>query len=154
VAGVMNRPAQVIASSLALFVLAAGMSAQKQTPAKATVPPKQASSPRAFGESYDTLLPEQKRLVDDFVRRYNQTTGSKLVPEQAYDRARVSVRTTFDAVTHALLSTKLTNAEGQSLGLAIDLVDAMDQVLGEEAGAGGDRQFRMYSCRDTLWLGL
>jgi len=26
-------------------------------------------------------LPEQKRLVDDFVRRYNQTAGSKLVPE-------------------------------------------------------------------------
>ena len=82
--------------------------------------------------------------MDDFVRRYNQTTGSKLVPEQAYNGARVSVRTTFDAVTHALLSTKLTNEKGQSLGSAIDLVDALDQVLGEEAGAGGDRQFRMY----------
>jgi hypothetical protein len=134
----------VIGSSLALLVLAAGVSAQKQTPAKATAPQKQASSQRAFGESYATLLPEQKRLLDDFVRRYNQTTGNKLVPEQAYDGARVSVRTTFDAVTHALLSTKMTNEKGQSLGLAIDLVDAMDQVLGEEAGAGGDRQFRMY----------
>ena len=70
--------------------------------------------------------------------------GSTLDPEQAYNGARVSVRTTFDAVTHALLSTKLTNEKGQSLGRAIDLVDALDQVLGEEAGAGGDRQFRMY----------
>ena len=140
----MIRPIQVIGSSLAVFLLAAGMSAQKQTSAKATAPEKQSTTPRVFGQSYATLLPEQKRLLDDFVRRYNQTTGSKLSPEQAYDGARVSVRTTFDAVTHALLSTKLTNEKGQSLGLAIDLVDALDQVLGEEAGAGGDRQFRMY----------
>jgi len=140
----MNRRVQAISSSLVVLVLAAGLSAQKQTQAKASSPQKQTTSPHAFGESYATLLPEQKRLLDDFVRRYNQTTGSKLNPEQAYNGARVSVRTTFDAVTHALLSTKLTNEKGQSLGLAIDLIDALDQVLGEEAGAGGDRQFRMY----------
>ena len=140
----MNRPVQAIISSVIVLILAAGMSAQKQTQAKTNTPQKQASSPRAFGESYATLLPEQKRLLDDFVRRYNQTTGSKLDPEQAYDGARVSVRTTFDAVTHALLSTKLTNEKGQSRGPAIGLVEALDQVLGEEAGAGGDRQFRMY----------
>jgi hypothetical protein len=39
---------------------------------------------------------------------------------------------------------KMTNEKGQSLELALDLVDAMDEVMGEEAGAGGDRQFRMY----------
>ena len=82
--------------------------------------------------------------MDDFVRRHNQTTVNKLVPRQAYDGARVSVRTTFDAVTHALLSTKLTCEKGQSLGRAIDLVDTLEQMLGEEAGAGGDRQFRVY----------
>jgi hypothetical protein len=101
----MNRSAQAISFSLVILVLVAGMSAQKQTQAKTTAPQKQASSPHVFGESYAMLLPEQKRLLDDFVRRYNQTTGSKLNPEQAYNGARVSVRTTFDAVTHALLST-------------------------------------------------
>jgi hypothetical protein len=140
----MDRSVQAISFSLVVLLLAAGMSAQKQTQAKTTTQQKQASSPHAFGESYATLLPEQKRLLDDFVQRYNQTTGSKLNPEQAYNGARVSVRTTFDAITHALLSTKLTNEKGQSLGLAIDVVEALDQVLGEEAGAGGDRQFRMY----------
>src|SRR6516162_2691922 len=105
----MNRRVQAISSSLVVLVLAAGLSAQKQTQAKASSPQKQTTSPHAFGESYATLLPEQKRLLDDFVRRYNQTTDSKLNPEQAYNGARVSVRTTFDAVTHALLSTKLTN---------------------------------------------
>jgi hypothetical protein len=134
----------MIALSLVIVGLAAGSAAQNKTPGNVTSSEKRTTSPHAFGASYATLLPEQKRLVDDFVRRYNQTTDSKLTPEQAYNGARVSVRTTFDAVTHALFSTKLTNEKGQSLGLAIDLVEALDQVLGEEPGAGGDRQFRMY----------
>ena len=83
-------------------------------------------------------------LVDDFIRRYNATTGSNLVPEQAYDNARLSVRTTFDAVTHALLNAKMTDAQGKSLGRAIDLVEAIDEVMGEQSGVGGDRQFRLY----------
>src|SRR5215472_17228738 len=140
----MNCVAQMIALSFVVAGLAGGSAAQGSKSTKATTPQPKATSPHTFGESYGTLLPEQKRLLDDFVRRYNQTTGSKLNPEQAYDGARISVRTTFDAVTHTLLSTKLTNEKGQNLGLAIDLVEALDQVLGEEAGAGGDRQFRMY----------
>jgi hypothetical protein len=140
----MNCLVQLIILSLVVAGLAGDSAAQKQTPTKATSPNEQANSPHAFGESYTTLLPEQKRLLVDFVRRYDQTTGSKLDPEQAYNGARVSVRTTFDAVTHALLSTQLTNEKGQSLGRPIDLVEAMDQVLGEEEGAGGDREFRMY----------
>jgi len=56
----------------------------------------------------------------------------------------MSVRTTFDAVTHALLRAQLTDAEGKDLGSAIDLVDGIDEIMGEDAGAGGDRQFRLY----------
>ena len=140
----MNQPIQVIGLSLAVFLLAAGLSAQKQTPAKPPAPEEQSTSTRAFGQSYATLLPEQKKLLDDFIQRYNETTGSKATPQEAYDNARLSVRTTFDAVTHALLSTNLANENGQSLGRAFDLVDAMDEVMGEEAGTGGDQQFRMY----------
>ena len=97
-----------------------------------------------LGKSYASLRPEQKQLVDDFIRRYTATTGSNLVPEQSYDNARLSVRTTFDAVTHALLNAKLTDATGKSLGRAIDLVEAVDEVLGEESGVGNDRQYRLY----------
>jgi hypothetical protein len=140
----MNSVIRMIALGLLALGLGSASAAQQQQSAKATTPQPKSSSPRAFGQSYATLLPQQKRLLDDFVRKYNQTTGSKLNPQQAYDGARVSVRTTFDAITHALVSTKLTNEKGRSLGLAIDLVEAVDQVLGEEAGAGGDRQFRMY----------
>ena len=111
---------------------------------KATSPPKQASSDQEIGKSYSKLQPEQKRLVDDYVSHYNQTTGSKLVPQETYDNARLSIRTTFDAVTHALSKTKLTDAKGKSLGRAIDLVGSVDEVMGEESGVGGDRQFRIY----------
>ena len=97
-----------------------------------------------LGKSYASLRPEQKQLVDDFIQRYNATTGSKLVAEQAYNNGRLSVRTTFDAVTHALLNAKLTDAAGKSLGRAIDLVDAVDEVLGAESGVSNDRQFRLY----------
>ena len=111
---------------------------------KAAPPKKTKSETLELGKSYASLRPEQKQLVDDFIRRYNATTGSKLVPEEAYDSARLSVRTTFDAVTHALLNAKMTDATGKSLGRAIDLVEAVDEVMGEQSGVGGDRQFRLY----------
>ncbi len=79
-----------------------------------------------------------------FIRSYNATTGSALVPQQVYDSARLSIRTTFDAVTHALINAQMTDSQGKSLGRAIDLVNAVDQVMGEESGAGGDQQFRLY----------
>jgi hypothetical protein len=139
----MNCRIQLISLGLAIFVLA-GASAQKQTSRKAPAAQSQTGDTRVFGQSYATLRPEQKNFINDFVRRYNQTMGSEFVPEQLYDGARMSVRTTFDAVTHALLTTKLTNDKGQSLCRAIDLVDAIDDVMGEEAGVRGDRQFRMY----------
>jgi len=97
-----------------------------------------------LGRSYAELRPEQVRLIDNFISSYNATTGSALVPQQVYDGARLSIRTTFDAVTHALLNAQMTDAQGKSLGNAIDLVAAVDQVMGEESGAGGDMQFRLY----------
>jgi hypothetical protein len=111
---------------------------------KATSAPTDATAREEIGKSYSKLAPEQKRLVDDYVSHYNQATESKIVPNEAYDNARLSMRTTFDAVTHALLKANLTDANGKSLGRAIDLVDAIDEVMGEQSGVGGDRQFRIY----------
>ena len=111
---------------------------------KAPAAQNRTSDTRVSGQAYATLRTEQKHLVDDYVRRINQVTGSQMLSEQVYDAARMSLRTTFDACTHALLTTKLTNDKGQNLGSALDLVDAVDDVLGEEPGQRGDRQFRMY----------
>jgi hypothetical protein len=117
---------------------------QSQQNEKAATSEKPKAETLELGRSYAELRPEQVHLIDSFIRSYNATTGSALVPQQVYDDARLSIRTTFDAVTHALLNAKLTDSQGKSLGRAIDLVDAVDQVMGEESGASGDQQFRLY----------
>lgn len=118
--------------------------AEQQKPNPSSASETRDEVPRVFGESYAALRPEQKKLVDEFVHSYNETTGNTATPAQTYDGARISVRTTFDAVTHALLKTQITNEEGRNLGTAIDLIEGLDDVAGEEDGVGGDRQFRMY----------
>ena len=58
-----------------------------------------ATTQKRTESNYGMLRLEQKKLVDDYVQRYNSTTRSKISPQDAYDNARMSVRTTFDAVT-------------------------------------------------------
>ncbi len=139
----MKRNRSAFSVGLAI-VVAANLAIGQVQPDPKKKAPKDENSSQEIGKSYSKLLPEQKSLVDDYIRHYNQTTGSKLVPQEAYDNARLSVRTTFDAVTHALLKAKLTDGNRKNLGCAIDLVDAVDEVMGEESTAGGDRQFRIY----------
>ena len=108
-----------------------------------------------FGGTYDLLEPAQRRLIDDWVRRFNEVTGRETPPDILYNLIRISTRTTFDAVTDALITTALTDESGQSLGTALDLVDYMETVQGKIRGERGDRQFRMYavlkpSARKTL----
>jgi hypothetical protein len=142
----MKLMARLIVLIVFLLVAMELVSAQTQTnQKKAAALQKPKSATLELGKSYAALRPEQKRLVDDYIRHYNATTGSDLVVEQAYDNARLSIRATFDAVTHALLNAEITDANGKSLGRAIDLVDAVDQVMGEEAGVRGDLQFRLYA---------
>jgi hypothetical protein len=100
---------------------------------------------RKFGGSFQELRPEQQRLVVDTVSRFNSSTGQSLNPELVYDGARVSVRSTFEAVTQALLNTKLTSESGDPLGNALELVDVVEDVAGEVSGARGDQQFRIYA---------
>ncbi len=140
----ISTRALTIPLTLTMFVATTLASGQTNPNKKKTESPKDGNSSPEIGKSYSNLQPEQKRLVDDYVSHYNQTTGSNVVPQEAYDNARLSVRTTFDAVTHALLKAKLTDLHGKDLGCAIDLVDAVEEVMGEESAVGGDRQFRVY----------
>src|SRR6516162_4560019 len=65
-----------------------GSSASQASKNKKAPPKTEETSTHQFGQSYSTLRPEQKKLIDDLVRRYNQTTGSKIVAEEGYDAAR------------------------------------------------------------------
>jgi hypothetical protein len=98
-----------------------------------------------FGGAYAVLDERRRQLIDDWVARFVKTTGVSVEAGPFYDElVGVSAKTTFDAVTHALMTTRLTDQSGASLGDVLELVERVDSVRGEIAGARGDRQFRMY----------
>lgn len=104
----------------------------------------QTRAPESFGGNFETLRPEQQRLVAEWVGEYNRVTGKSVTPAEEYERMSPSTRTTFEAVTHALVTTKLTADNGKSLGTAIDLVQMVEAVHGEIPDARGDHQYRIY----------
>jgi hypothetical protein len=90
------------------------------------------------------LQPEQKALIERWTREVGNIVGTRPDPQTSYDQLPLSSRTTFEAVTHALLRTKLTDSKGRSLGRAIDLVDIVERIAGRVDGVRGDHQFRVY----------
>ena len=111
---------------------------------KATSSKTAVAKPESYGGSYATLLPAQKRLIDGYFHRASEALGKPIEPETAYDNLRLSVRSTFDAVTHALSRQQLTGKDDKKYGTALDLVEIVEGVAGERKGAGGDEQFRLY----------
>ena len=97
-----------------------------------------------FAGKYAELTPRQKALIDDLVRRYNEFTGDALEPSEDYDRARLSERTTYEAVTHALAKSTLTDQNGDPLGSPLDLIDHLEAIQGKVEGGRSDQQFRLY----------
>jgi len=100
---------------------------------------------QSFGSGWEDLAPPQQALLRDWIRRYSEVTGEKVDPLAAFERAPVSVRTTYDAVTNALLTTPLTGENGDSLGTALDLISSLETVRGRVEGGRGDVQFRVYA---------
>ena len=104
--------------------------------------------PLQFGGAYSGLGERRQRLVDDWLARLKNTTGQKLEPAPFYDEIlAVSSKTTFDAVTHALMTTPLTDATGAKLaGLpdTLALIEHVESISGQIPGASGDHQFRIY----------
>jgi hypothetical protein len=99
----------------------------------------------SFAGSYSLLRPEQASLVDDWARRITQAAGRTIDPVAAYDSLPLSQRTTFNAVTHALMRTTLTSADGRALApTALGIVAKVDAVHGSIPDARGDLQFRLY----------
>jgi hypothetical protein len=99
-----------------------------------------------FGGAYAGLDERRQQLINDWISRFVKTTGQAVQPGPFYDDiVPLSAKTTFDAVTHALMTTRLTDRDGASLGDALGLVERVEAVRGEVAGARGDGQFRMYA---------
>ena len=84
-----------------------------------------------FGGKYAELDERRQKLVDGWVVRLEKTTGQKIEPASLYDDiVSLSSKTTFVAVTHALMTTRLTDKAGAELGDALTLVERIDVVRG------------------------
>jgi len=94
--------------------------------------------------NYKDLTSRQRELFASYLADYNKKTGFAVTPEAAYDGLSTSERTTFDAITHALSRSQLTDADGKPLGTAIDLVVGIERIAGQYYGRQGDEQFRVY----------
>jgi len=127
------RRASRIAAIVLLSAVAGGLIFAQQTPQR-------------FGGAYSELDERRQQLVGDWVARFTIVTGRNLEARAFYDDIlTLSTKTTFDAVTHALMTTVLTDASGQKLGDGLALIERVDSVKGEVPGSSGDRQFRMYA---------
>ncbi len=105
----------------------------------------QAPAPSKFGGSYSALDARRKKLVEDWVRRFNELSGQKAQAEPFYDSTmKLSSKTTFDAVTNALMTTPLTSAAGEKFGDALDVIERVESVRGHIFKASSDHQFRIY----------
>lgn len=130
---------------VALLVPGSALAAHAQSstqPQPAATAPKPATLPQ-FGGTYEALKPVQKKLLDEWYADYNKLTGDHASPTE-YNQYSLSTRTTYEAVTHALMTTQLTDKSGKPMGTAIDLVQAIENINGKVTRSRGDLQFRMY----------
>ena len=125
----------------------------REWPGRLLVDPRIVARP--VRNRYVELDADRQRLFDTYARELNVKLGENLSPEERFRALSVSEQTTFDAVTHALLQSTLTDEARQPLGRALDLVTGLDRIAGEQSGRGTDQQFRIYvtlrpDARDVL----
>src|SRR4029077_2504694 len=88
--------------------------------------------PQRFGGGYAELDARRQLLVADWVKRFVKVTGQNMEAGSFYDEMlSLSTKTTYDAVTHALVTTPLTDASGQKFGDGLAIIERVDTVKGE-----------------------
>ncbi len=93
---------------------------------------------------YVQMKERSRLLFDKWSNAKNMGEGRTITPRERFEAMPVSRRSTFAAATNALLYTRLTDPKGRPLGFAIDLVDSLEEIAGQEIGKGSDEQFRLY----------
>jgi hypothetical protein len=114
----------------------------RQWPGKRIADPAQEVDTGISG--FEDLEPRQKQILEGYTAAFNQRSGRNLSTQEYFDSMTVSERSTYDAVTHALMNSRLTDQEGNELGNALDLVEVIERIAGQYYGRGGDQQFRLY----------
>jgi hypothetical protein len=95
--------------------------------------------------NYQRLKGRQVALFDQWAAEHNKQNGTDLNPAIVYSSLTISQRSTFEAVTHALSRSRLTDDGSRPLRQsALELVTAVNEIAGQVKGLGGDHQFRLY----------
>ncbi len=95
--------------------------------------------------AYKRLKGRQVTLFDQWSAEQNKKDGTNLHSATLYASLTPSQRSTYEAVTHALSRSRLTDDGGRPLRpSALDLVTTIDAIAGQVKGARGDVQFRLY----------
>src|SRR5215469_795620 len=129
-------------TALALL-LAATLNGQKLNVQSVNSQSQADTAPQKFHGTYEELSPTQRKLIDEWYAEYNRMTHDNSQPTD-YNQFSMSTRTTFEAVTHALMTTELTDKSGKSMGSALGLVQSIEAINGKVPRARGDLQFRIY----------
>lgn len=96
--------------------------------------------PDTAAQAWTRLGADQRRLVEVMAQEACGECGGAAY----YATWPVSRQTTFEAATHGLRETRLTDASGREIGRALDMIARVERVAGEEKGRRGDEQFRLY----------
>ena len=111
-------------------------------PGKVIAPP--APAPRIDRRLYADLTERQQSLFAEYIDGYNIARGSRYTPEEGFNQLTLSEQTTFYAVTHALMQSRLTDSRNTSLGTALDRLASVERIAGQYQGLPGDQQFRLF----------
>ena len=96
-------------------------------------------------EQYELMKPKPKALFDKWAAGQNSVEGKTLSPAERFVNLPVSRRSSFAALSNALLNSRMTDpSTGQLYGFAIDLIDEIETIAGQEEGKRSDEQFRLY----------
>lgn len=91
-------------------------------------------------DQYNQMRPKSRALFEKWAFKDDRLKDAR----QLFIDLPTSRRSVFAAITNALHFTMLTDKAGKKLGVAIDLVESIDSIAGEEVGKGSDEQFRLY----------
>ena len=125
----------------------------REWPGRLLVDPRMVARP--VRNRYIELDADRRHLFDTYARELNVRLGENLSPEERFRALTVSEQTSFDAISHALLQSTLSDEARRPLGRALDLVTGLERIAGEQSGRGSDQQFRIYvtlrpDARDVL----
>jgi len=93
---------------------------------------------------YGQMKERPRLLFDKWSNAKIMGEGRTIAPRERFETMPISRRSTFAAVTNALLYTRLTDPKGRPLGVVMDLVDSLGEIAGQEEGQGSSEQFRLY----------